>query len=111
MSNFTPLVGSDGDFNVRLTMHLQQSDPRAIGVEIEEIIDSSPTTGSTTRQHSFISRSCRAENPLMQIHLERSFEVDFPDVKLQSSARAYDALNRVSTFFDMVEFDRFATLS
>ncbi|MFJ7765854.1 hypothetical protein [Bacillus toyonensis] len=98
MSNFNPLVRIDGDFNVRLNMHLQQSDSRAIGVEIEEIIDRSPTTGAAKRQHSFISRSRRPEDLPMQVDLERVLDVDFPDVTLQSRARAYDAWDRMSNF-------------
>jgi len=98
MRFFTPLVISDDQFEVRLEMRWQQNDPHAIGVEIEETVSASPTLGSVPRQHRFMNRSRRPDQPPLQGSVTRMFDVAFPDVTLQARARALDAWDRVSPF-------------
>ena len=98
MRHFSPVTQFDGDYGVRLTMRWQQPDPRAIGVEIDEIVSASAIIGSAARRRQFLNRTRRLEDIPPQVSLARSFDVDFPDVTLQARARAIDAWDRVSAF-------------
>ena len=98
MRHFSPVTQFDGDYGVRLTMRWHQPDPCAIGVEIDEIVSASPVAGSAARRRQFLSRTRRAEDIPPQVSLARSFDVDFPDVTLETRARAIDAWDRVSAF-------------
>lgn len=96
--NYTPTMTFDGDYNVRGTMQWIQSDVRALGVEIEEVVSASPATGVAERTRTFMSRSRRIDDPPLTGTLARNFEVSFVDVTLRSRARALDAWDRVSGF-------------
>jgi hypothetical protein len=98
MLHFSPLTQFDGDYGVRCGMHWQQSDPRAIGVEIDEIVSASAIAGSPSRRRQFLSRTRRPEDVPPNVSLARSFDVDFPDVTLQGRGRAIDAWDRASGF-------------
>jgi hypothetical protein len=98
MRHFSPVTQFDGDYGVRLTMRWQQPDPRAIGVEIDEIVSASAIAGSAPRRRQFLSRTRRPEDIPPQVSLARSFDVDFPDLTLETRARAIDAWDRVSAF-------------
>lgn len=98
MFGFSPQAQFEGDYQVRLRMRWQQPDPRAIGVEFDEIVSASAITGAASRRRRFLSRTRRPEDVPPQVSLARSFEVDFPDVKLQVRARAIDAWDRTSGF-------------
>lgn len=98
MRHFSPVTQFDGDYGVRLTMRWQQPDPRAIGVEIDEIVSASAIAGSAARRRRFLSRTRRPEDIPPQVSLARSFDVDFPDVMLEARDRAIDAWDRVSAF-------------
>ncbi|GGD90082.1 hypothetical protein [Paenibacillus nasutitermitis] len=95
---FKPLPVLEERFQVRLTQLTRQSDQRAHGVEIEEIVTASPTVGSRELRRTFYNRSRRPEDPQLAYSSARSFDVDFPDVLLQSRARAIDAWDRVSGY-------------
>jgi hypothetical protein len=96
LKNYTPLLAFDGDYNVRTTLRWQQNDPRALGVEIEEVVSASPAIGSPARTTSFMSRSRRIDDPPLQGSVARNFDVAFIDVTLRSRARAVDAWDRTS---------------
>jgi len=98
MRRFSPLTQFDGDYQARVTMRWQQPDPRAIGVEIDEIVSASAITGSAARRRQFLSRTRHPEDIPPQVSLARSFDVAFPDVTLQGRGRAIDAWDRVSAF-------------
>jgi hypothetical protein len=98
MRQFSPMTRFDGDYDVRLTMRWQQWDPRAIGVEIDELVSASAIAGSAPRRRQFLNRTRRPEDVPPQVSLARSFDVDFPDVTLQARARAIDAWDRVSGY-------------
>jgi hypothetical protein len=98
MLHFSPLTQFDGDYGVRCGMHWQQSDPRAIGVEIDEIVSASAIAGSPSRRRQFLNRTRRPEDVPPNVSLARSFDVDFPDVTLQGRGRAIDAWDRASGF-------------
>lgn len=96
LRHYTPLLAFDGDYNVRTTLRWQQNDPRALGVEIEEVVSASPAIGSPARTASFTSRSRRVDDPPLQGSVARNFDVAFIDVTLRSRARAVDAWDRTS---------------
>ncbi|NOJ79790.1 hypothetical protein [Myxococcus xanthus] len=96
LAQFTPILAFDGDYNVRATLAWLQSDPRALGVEVEEVVGASAATGSPARTTTFMSRSRRIDDPPLQGSVARNFDVAFIDVTLRSRARAIDAWDRVS---------------
>jgi hypothetical protein len=98
LKNFSPMLEFEDDFGVRTSMGWQQNDRRALGVEIEEAVSASLTTGAPGRRTRFMSRSRRVEDPPLQGSVARSFDVSFPDVTLQARARALDAWDRLSDF-------------
>ena len=98
MLHFSPLTHFDGDYAVRAIMRWQQPDPRAIGVEIDEIVSASAITGTPSRRRQFMNRTRSIDDVPPQVSLAREFDVDFPDVKLQARARAIDAWDRASGF-------------
>ena len=98
LAQFTPITGFDGDYTVRTMSAWKHNDPRALGVEIEETISASPTTGAAGRSMTFMSRSRRADDPPMAGSVARVFDVSFVDVTLRARARAIDAWDRVSPF-------------
>jgi hypothetical protein len=98
LETFSPLSAFGAAYGVRLGMGWQQADGRASGVEIEEHVSASATTGSPGTQSTFVTRSRRPTDPALQGSLRRSFDVSFPDVTLQSRARAIDGWDRVSAW-------------
>ena len=98
MLGFSPLAQFDGDYGVRCSMRWQQSDPRAMGVEIDEIVSASAIAGSPSRRRQFLNRTRRPEDVPPDVSLARSFDVDFPDVTLRARGRAIDAWDRASAF-------------
>jgi len=98
LAHYTPLLTFEGDYNARTTVGWQQNDPRALGVEMEEIVSASPATGAPARSTTFLSRSRRIDDPPLQGSVARNFDVSFIDVTLRSRARAIDAWDRVSGY-------------
>jgi hypothetical protein len=98
MLHFSPLKQFDDDYHARLTVRWQQPDPRAIGVELDEIVSASAITGAASRRRQLTNRTRRLEDVPPQVSLARSFDVSFPDVTLQARARAIDAWDRLSSF-------------
>lgn len=98
LANYVPLLTFDGDYTVRATSGWQQADARALGVEMEEVVSASPTTGAAGRTTIFMSRSRRMDDPPLQGSVARVFDVAFIDVTLRARARAIDAWDRVSAY-------------
>jgi len=95
---FKPMLVPEDRFQVRLTHQTRQSDQQAHGVEIEEMVTASPTVGSRELRRIFYNRSRLPQDPQLVYSSARSFDVAFPDVLLQSRARAIDAWDRVSSY-------------
>jgi hypothetical protein len=85
-----------GEFAVNLEMQFGQSDPRAIGVIIEEEVSESPAIGSTATADSFEHRTRTATDGPGASSLSRAFTVPFHDVTLTARTYAVDAWDRVS---------------
>jgi len=98
LAHYTPLLTFEGDYSARTIVAWQQNDPRALGVEMEEVVSASPATGAPPRTSTFMSRSRRIDDPPLQGSVARDFDVSFIDVTLRSRARAIDAWDRVSAF-------------
>lgn len=83
-------------FEASLALRWQQTDPHALGVEVEEKISSSPSTGAAGSAEHYQSRTHRPEDPPMMGELARVFDVPFYDVTLRAQIRAVDGWDRVS---------------
>ncbi len=85
-------------YQTRMTLSVDQSDPRALGVEVEEVVSKSSIAGSAERHAAYLLRTRRPEDPPLRLSAARSFEVAFPDVRLSARARAIDGWDRVSGY-------------
>lgn len=86
----------DGTFDATVEMRWLHSDPRALGVAIEEEISNSPSIGGSPVVESFEHRSRMSDDPPGLGRVARAFDVSFHDVTLRSTARASDAWDRLS---------------
>lgn len=89
-------LNPDGTFGATAEMTWTHTDPRAIGVVIEEEISSSPSIGSDATTETFEHRSRADDDPPGMGRLARAFDVPFHDVTLTATAWASDAWDRVS---------------
>jgi hypothetical protein len=89
-------LGENDSYDVTGEVLWKNNDPRAVGLEFEEEISSSPILRSSARYESFEFRSRRPEDLPTAGHLARNLSVPFYDVPLMLSARAIDAWDRKS---------------
>ncbi|WP_420540429.1 hypothetical protein ACN92M_26720 (plasmid) [Paenibacillus polymyxa] len=87
-------------YNATLTIESTLDDPKALGLEYEELVESSPTIHSTEIYRCFFHRSGDNGMTPKLDKVSRSFGVDFPDVRLRARCRAVDGWDRVSEFSD-----------
>jgi hypothetical protein len=85
-------------FEARAELHWSACDPRAQGIEVEEVTGPSPIKKSAAVTSDFQCRSPRADDLPGEGTAVRIFDVPFYDVTLQARARAIDGWDRVSPF-------------
>lgn len=92
----SPRVGlnPDGGFTAVFGFEWQQTDPRAIGIELEEVVGKSAATNKGPSTHRL---QLRDRTP-MQGACARSLPVPFHDVTLEGRVRAVDGWDRESVW-------------
>jgi hypothetical protein len=96
VARFKALSTARPDFEVHARVAWTQSDPLALGVEIEERVSASAIAPSAAEVTRYSVRTRRGDAEPLEASITRVLDVDFPDVTLKARARAIDAWDRSS---------------